>query len=177
MPVASSGSRASSSGARDAARNLADNAESWADSIFGSGSGDDKSAIARQMLFGGVSGWVTGFLAMKVGKAVAFAVGGGIIIMQIANHQGYIKINWSRLRRDVDNVANKIAEGDNKKNWTNKLERKLEQLSDRAEDLLDNAESRSRRWYNKLLGREARDLHIFLSSFAVGTALGVAIGG
>jgi len=141
----------------------------------GGGSGEDKNMIARQMLFGGVSGWVTGFLAMKVGRAAAFAVGGGIIILQIANHQGYLKINWSRLQRDVGNATNKLTDGD-KKNWTNKLEKRLEHLSDRAEDMMDNAESRTRKWYNKVLGRESRDLHIFFSSFAVGAALGIIVG-
>jgi len=37
---------------------------------------------------------VTGFLAMKVGKAAATAVGGGIILLQIANHKGYINVSF-----------------------------------------------------------------------------------
>jgi hypothetical protein len=36
---------------------------------------------------------LTGFLAMKVGKAAATAVGGGIIILQLANHKGYINVS------------------------------------------------------------------------------------
>jgi len=30
---------------------------------------------------------------MKVGKAAATAIGGGIILLQIASHQGYINVS------------------------------------------------------------------------------------
>lgn len=45
---------------------------------------------------------------MKVGKMVAIAVGGGIIILQIAQHKGYIKVDWDRVRKHADKVADKI---------------------------------------------------------------------
>jgi len=101
--------------AGDAAKDASD----WIDTILGEG-GVGNSAT-RQMIFGGVSGWVTGFLAMKVGKAVAVALGGGIILLQVANHKGYININWSRFQNDVDNITNKMIESDKKKNWTDKI--------------------------------------------------------
>lgn len=92
MPVAStgSGSRPGSSSVRPNTGGGNGN-ESFMDAVFGSGDGIPNS-VTRQMIYGGLSGWVTGFLAMKVGKAVAIAVGGGIIILQIANHQGYINV-------------------------------------------------------------------------------------
>ena len=53
---------------------------------------------------------VTGFLTMKVGKVVAFAVGGGIIILQVAAHQGYVKINWDKLQKKADKITDKVEE-------------------------------------------------------------------
>jgi len=47
---------------------------------------------------------------MKVGKVAAIAVGGGIIILQVANHQGYIKVNWDKVYRQVDKVAERVEE-------------------------------------------------------------------
>jgi FUN14 domain-containing protein 1 len=56
---------------------------------------------------------------MKVGKSVAFAVGGGIILLQIANHEGYIKVNWDKIHKQVDKVEEK-ATGQSPK-WMEKV--------------------------------------------------------
>lgn len=53
---------------------------------------------------------ITGFLAMKVGKVIAFSVGGGIIILQIAATQGYIKINWDKIQRKAEKLTDKVEE-------------------------------------------------------------------
>lgn len=53
---------------------------------------------------------VTGMLTMKVGKVAAFAVGGGIIILQIAAHQGYIKVNWDKIQKKAEKIADKVEE-------------------------------------------------------------------
>lgn len=45
---------------------------------------------------------------MKVGKVAAIAVGGGIIILQVAQHKGYIKLNWDKIQKHADKVADKI---------------------------------------------------------------------
>jgi FUN14 domain-containing protein 1 len=47
---------------------------------------------------------------MRVGKVTAMAVGGGIILLQIANHQGYIKVNWDKVYKQVDKVADRVEE-------------------------------------------------------------------
>lgn len=47
---------------------------------------------------------------MKVGKAVAIAVGGSIILLQIANEQGYIKVNWDKLASKTDKLLDKVEE-------------------------------------------------------------------
>jgi FUN14 domain-containing protein 1 len=47
---------------------------------------------------------------MKVGKMAAIALGGGIIILQLANQQGYIAIDWNKVYKKVDKVTDKVEE-------------------------------------------------------------------
>lgn len=47
---------------------------------------------------------------MKVGKIAAFALGGGIIILQIAAHQGYIKVNWDKIQKKAEKITDKVEE-------------------------------------------------------------------
>jgi hypothetical protein len=46
---------------------------------------------------------------MKVGKIIAVVVGGSIILLQVANHQGYIKVNWNKIYKQVEKVEEKAA--------------------------------------------------------------------
>lgn len=52
----------------------------------------------------------TGFLTMKVGKVVAVAVGGSIILLQIASNEGYITIDWSKITKKANKLADKAEE-------------------------------------------------------------------
>ena len=59
------------------------------------------------------------------------------------------------------------------------MERYVDKKMDKAEQLLKNGESRTRRWYQNFTGDSgssfrAREIHIFLLSFAAGVAIGVA---
>lgn len=47
---------------------------------------------------------------MKIGKVAACAVGGGIIMLQIAAQQGYIKINWDKIMSKAENITDKVEE-------------------------------------------------------------------
>lgn len=51
---------------------------------------------------------VTGFASAKVGRMAAFTIGGAIILLEIANEQGIIKIDWNRLTRKADQVGDKV---------------------------------------------------------------------
>lgn len=53
---------------------------------------------------------VTGFITMKVGKVAACAVGGGILLLQIAAHQGYVKINWDKIQSKAEKITDKMEE-------------------------------------------------------------------
>jgi FUN14 domain-containing protein 1 len=52
----------------------------------------------------------TGFITMRIGKITACAVGGGIIMLQIAAHQGYIKIDWDKIMRNAKEITDKVEE-------------------------------------------------------------------
>lgn len=53
---------------------------------------------------------VTGFLTMKVGKVVAISVGGSIILLQIAANEGYIQIDWNKITKRANKLADKAEE-------------------------------------------------------------------
>lgn len=92
-----------------------------------------KQSATKQILIGAASGWylfieiywnflqklniiffityrVTGFASAKVGRLAAFTIGGAIILLEVANEQGIIKIDWSRLYRKVDEAGDKVQE-------------------------------------------------------------------
>ena len=75
----------------------------WWRKLFGpeSGLSVEKYSVATQLFIGGVTGWCTGFIFQKVGKLAATAVGGGFFLLQLANHSGYIKVDWQRVEKDM----------------------------------------------------------------------------
>ncbi|XP_019869380.1 FUN14 domain-containing protein 1 isoform X2 [Aethina tumida] len=82
-------------------------AKSFIEKILGDVS---KTSASKQIVLGASTGWVTGFLAMRVGKTAALALGGGIILLQVANEKGYININWDKVNRNLDKVADKVEQ-------------------------------------------------------------------
>ncbi|XP_071649406.1 FUN14 domain-containing protein 1 isoform X3 [Temnothorax longispinosus] len=82
-------------------------AKSFLEKIMGDVS---KSSATKQIIIGSTSGWVTGFVTIKIGKVAACAVGGGIIMLQIAAHQGYININWDKVMRKAEKITDKVEE-------------------------------------------------------------------
>ena len=51
-----------------------------------------KAPVPKQLAVGGVAGWTAGYLTMKAGKMAATAIGGSLLLLQIAHHKGYIKV-------------------------------------------------------------------------------------
>ncbi|XP_005994803.1 FUN14 domain-containing protein 2 [Latimeria chalumnae] len=82
----------------------------WWNRIFGKNSGPiaEKYSVATQIAIGGVTGWCAGYLFKKVGKLAATAVGGGFFLLQIANHTGYVKVDWKRVERDVNKAKEQL---------------------------------------------------------------------
>uniref|UniRef100_A0A8D0HVU0 FUN14 domain-containing protein 2 n=1 Tax=Sphenodon punctatus TaxID=8508 RepID=A0A8D0HVU0_SPHPU len=88
----------------------------WWRKTFGSstGSNTEKYNVATQLVIGGVTGWCTGFIFQKVGKLAATAVGGGFFLLQIANHTGYIKIDWNLVEQDMHKAKEQLKFHGNK---------------------------------------------------------------
>nr|XP_033801344.1 FUN14 domain-containing protein 2 [Geotrypetes seraphini] len=82
----------------------------WWNKFFGKNSGPvaEKYSVATQLALGGASGWCAGYLFQKVGKLAATAVGGGFFLLQIANHSGYVKVNWKQVNRDVNKAKHQL---------------------------------------------------------------------
>lgn len=82
----------------------------WWRKLFGQESGDsaEKYSVATQLLIGGVTGWCTGFIFQKVGKLSATALGGGFCLLQLANHTGYIKVDWQRIEKDMKKAKEQL---------------------------------------------------------------------
>ncbi|XP_063928257.1 FUN14 domain-containing protein 1-like isoform X2 [Zophobas morio] len=86
---------------------IEDKAKSFLERFFGDVS---KISATKQIALGTSTGWVTGFLAMRVGKTAALALGGGIILLEIASEKGYIKINWDKVQKNLDKVGDRVEE-------------------------------------------------------------------
>ncbi|XP_022289086.2 FUN14 domain-containing protein 1B-like isoform X1 [Crassostrea virginica] len=86
-----------------------------------------KRSTAQQVAIGGASGWVAGYLCIKVGKLAAITLGTSILVLQIAQHQGYVKIDWSLLKKDVE-TAKKVIEKQAKDRYTGAFENNLDSL-------------------------------------------------
>ena len=51
-----------------------------------------RAPVPKQLAAGGLAGWTAGYLTMKAGKMAATAIGGSLLLLQIAHHKGYIKV-------------------------------------------------------------------------------------
>lgn len=45
---------------------------------------------------------------MKIGRSAAFALGGGIILLQFAQHKGYITIDWNKVKESTLEASEKV---------------------------------------------------------------------
>ncbi|XP_026874245.2 FUN14 domain-containing protein 1-like [Electrophorus electricus] len=82
----------------------------WWTRVFGSNSGPiaEKHSVATQIVMGGVTGWCAGYLCQRVGKIAATAVGGGFLLLQIANHTGYVQVDWKKVEKDVNKAKRRL---------------------------------------------------------------------
>ncbi|KAM9396777.1 FUN14 domain-containing protein 1-like isoform 1-T1 [Salvelinus alpinus] len=76
----------------------------WWSMVFGNNSGPlaEKYSVTTQIVMGGVTGWCAGYLFQRVGKIAATAIGGGFLLLQIANHSGYVQVDWKKVEKDVN---------------------------------------------------------------------------
>ncbi|KAF2904707.1 hypothetical protein ILUMI_01460 [Ignelater luminosus] len=138
-----------------------------------------KPSATKQLIKGALSGWLTGYLAIKVGKITACAIGGGIILLEIANEKGYMNVNWDKVNKEMDKVSDKVEESvtGHGPNLVDKMKRYVDRKLDKAEELVKDRKSKVKRWYYSIMGNtdgELEEIHVFLVSFAAGVVLGTA---
>ncbi|CAG2164166.1 unnamed protein product, partial [Oppiella nova] len=61
-----------------------------------------KSSSAKQLTIGAISGWTAGFVLAKFGRTAGAAIGGTFLLLNLAHYNGYIRVDWKRLNRDLD---------------------------------------------------------------------------
>uniref|UniRef100_A0A3Q2EEZ9 FUN14 domain containing 1 n=1 Tax=Cyprinodon variegatus TaxID=28743 RepID=A0A3Q2EEZ9_CYPVA len=78
----------------------------WWSRVFGNNSGPiaEKYSVATQIMMGGVT----------VGKIAATAIGGGFLLLQIANHSGYVQVDWKKVEKDVNKAKKHLKKKANK---------------------------------------------------------------
>jgi len=85
--------------------NLVDSGKSWLQKMTTDVS---KSSVAKQLGIGAVGGWATGFVFGKVGRAAATTLGTSLVLFQLANHYGYIKVDWKKVNKTKSDVTKDI---------------------------------------------------------------------
>lgn len=77
----------------------------------------------KQIILGTASGWLSGYVAMKVGKLAAIGLGSGVILLHIAREKGYIDINWDKIHKKADKLNNAFEEKATEKSsaWFDKV--------------------------------------------------------
>ena len=69
-----------------------------------------KAPAPKQIAIGSACGWVSGYVMMKVGKAAATAIGGSLILLQIAHHKGYVTVDWNRMANDTSSFSDRLKD-------------------------------------------------------------------
>jgi uncharacterized membrane protein (Fun14 family) len=77
--------------------------EKWAKDL-------SKAPVPKQLAVGGALGWLAGYTTMKVGKMAATAIGGSLLLLQIAHHKGYVKVDWNKMTNDSSSLASQVKE-------------------------------------------------------------------
>lgn len=72
-----------------------DSLDLFAEKFFGD---ITKSSALKQFGIGGGTGWVAGYMASKVGKLAAISLASTVFLFQIAQYNGYITVDWTKVR-------------------------------------------------------------------------------
>jgi len=63
-----------------------------------------------QLGIGGATGWFTGVVAGKVGKVLAAAMGGSILLVNMGTSAGYITVDWKKVEDDMHETSERITQ-------------------------------------------------------------------
>lgn len=67
-----------------------------------------KASAPKQIAVGGLMGYGTGYVFAKVSRATAATLGGGLLLLQIGAYQGYITVNRSKAKKEVEKARKKL---------------------------------------------------------------------
>ncbi|KAL5004971.1 hypothetical protein ScPMuIL_018427 [Solemya velum] len=79
----------------------------WVQNMFGDIS---RQSMGKQLAIGGASGWCAGYIFVKVGKVAAATLGTTFLVLQVAQHKGYIRINWNRLNSETEQMRRRLEQ-------------------------------------------------------------------
>ena len=88
-----------------------------------------KAPAPLQLAVGATAGWFAGYFTMKIGKSATTMIGCSLLILQIAHHKGYVKVNWQPLSNDCAAAADKT-----KASLVKKGKNGFEQIQEFAEE-------------------------------------------
>ncbi|XP_030371811.1 FUN14 domain-containing protein 2-like [Scaptodrosophila lebanonensis] len=61
-----------------------------------------KRAPCTQLVMGTGGGLVTGYCTIKLGKFLALAMGGGILLIQLFVELGYVRVDWQKIVAEME---------------------------------------------------------------------------
>jgi FUN14 domain-containing protein 1 len=64
-----------------------------------------------QISFGASMGFASGYFVKKISKTAAFLVGAIFVLLQVLEHQGYIKIHWNKFEENYHKVLDLDKDG------------------------------------------------------------------
>ena len=62
----------------------------------------------NQIIIGGTAGLATGYIMSRVGKMAAFTLGSSVIMLQLAQHLGYVEIKWGKKSSKLKELKKKV---------------------------------------------------------------------
>ncbi|XP_045620213.2 FUN14 domain-containing protein 1 [Procambarus clarkii] len=135
-----------------------------------------RQPVAKQVAVGGLSGWVVGYVSMKVGKVAATVVGGSLLIMQLAAHKGYIKVDWNRVNRELEKNAKKLKQevestvngGAADENLLQDAARKIDRKLEKAAEKLDRKLNRVEQKAESLISKQIRSAQKMYNKHVLG---------
>eukprot|EP00600_Ochromonadales_sp_CCMP1393_P009605 CAMPEP_0174953730 /NCGR_PEP_ID=MMETSP0004_2-20121128/19_1 /TAXON_ID=420556 /ORGANISM="Ochromonas sp., Strain CCMP1393" /LENGTH=174 /DNA_ID=CAMNT_0016201441 /DNA_START=96 /DNA_END=620 /DNA_ORIENTATION=+ len=91
--------------------NVRDNAALFLASSGSSLKSAFESGVPAQFGYGFTMGFASGFCIKKVSKLIAFGVGGIFILVQTLQYNGYIKVDYQGIQKDVESYMDLNGDG------------------------------------------------------------------
>jgi uncharacterized membrane protein (Fun14 family) len=68
--------------------------------------------LLLHLSLGSIMGYSAGYASKKVGQYIAFAIGLGFMGLQAAAYKGYITVDWCRVTKDANKLADLDGDGE-----------------------------------------------------------------